>query len=119
MMRIIEALPDRPGFHVWPMSTKVDRKATGVEVRKLLREINPDLEQRSLRRGALQAMGENGTSEADLLTFSGHASVEMLRRYLSWGSNSKARLDKARKAAGILIGENEREQSDDEELSGL
>jgi hypothetical protein len=70
------------------MSTKVERKATGVEVRKLLREINPDLEQRSLRRGALQAMGEN--AEADLLTFSGNASVEMLRRYLSWGRRKAA-----------------------------
>jgi hypothetical protein len=50
----------------WPMSTKVERKATGVEFRKLLREINPDLEQRSLRRGAKINEDVEGLSAAEV-----------------------------------------------------
>jgi len=59
---------------------------TGAEVRTALRRINPELEQRSLRRGSLQALAQspNITDEV-LMLFSGHTQVSTLRRYLSWG----------------------------------
>eukprot|EP00744_Colponema_vietnamica_P006721 GILI01009744.1.p1 GENE.GILI01009744.1~~GILI01009744.1.p1 ORF type:complete len:415 (+),score=80.13 GILI01009744.1:161-1246(+) len=43
------------------------------------------LEQRSLRRGALQAMAVLGTSPDILMNFSGHSSVLTLNRYLDFG----------------------------------
>jgi integrase len=58
----------------------------GARVREQLRTVNKQLEQRSLRRGSLQALATApGMDDATLLLFSGHASVTTLRRYLNWG----------------------------------
>ena len=37
-----------------------------------------------------QHLAQAGTSEKNLLHFSGHATVNMLRRYLGWGLLSRA-----------------------------
>jgi hypothetical protein len=58
----------------------------GAAIKVALRRVNPLLECRSLRRGALQAMALNGTPEATLLEFSGHTTTKMLRTYLGWGT---------------------------------
>ena len=60
----------------------------GEHLKDALRVINPDLEQRSIRRGALQAMAENGVSEEMLMRFSGHTQVTTLRRYLNWNQKN-------------------------------
>jgi integrase len=57
---------------------------TGEKLKNALRAINPDLEQRSIRRGALQELARVGTKEEDLMRFSGHTQVATLRRYLNW-----------------------------------
>ena len=57
---------------------------TGPEIKVALRRVNPQLEQRSLRRGALQQLATSpGITDAILMEFSGHTQV--LRRYLNWG----------------------------------
>jgi hypothetical protein len=51
---------------------------------------NPALENRSIRRGALQAMALAGASEKELMLFSRHATPAMLRRYLGFGRDRTA-----------------------------
>lgn len=57
---------------------------TGEKLRKSLKAINPELEQRSIRRGSLQTMSKAGVVEETLMRFSGHTQVATLRRYLNW-----------------------------------
>ena len=63
----------------------------GVETAELtahLRSINPQLECRSLRRGRLQYLSQIGYGDEELLHVSRHAGLPMLRRYLTFGSDS-------------------------------
>ena len=64
--------------------------ATGLSVLAALRRIDPALSQRSIRRGALQALAEAEVPETTIIKFSGHASLAMLRRYLQWGACTRA-----------------------------
>jgi len=61
-------------------------KASVKDVLGSLRRVDSGLENRSVRRGALQALATAGVDEPTLLLFSGHAALSMLRRYLGWGS---------------------------------
>lgn len=63
-------------------------KTTGEQLKLALRRVHPALEQRSIRRGSLQAMSRGGTSDEDLLLYSGHTNLRTLRRYLDWGRAS-------------------------------
>lgn len=66
------------------------RRLTGNDLKEAIRKADPQLEQRSLRRGALQTMAANGVSEETLMRYSGHTQVGTLRRYLNWNAiNSK------------------------------
>jgi integrase len=74
------------------------RSVSGVAVRSALRRVDPQLEQRSLRRGSLQHLASTGVDEETLMRFSGHTQVATLRRYLSWGlvgSNVRAAMTAA------------------------
>ena len=62
------------------------RSASTATVLKALRRVNDRLENRSLRRGALQSLAAASVPESTLLEFSGHTTISMLRRYLAWGS---------------------------------
>ncbi len=53
---------------------------------KALRRTNSKLENRSIRRGALQTLTAAGATDQELMLFSGHTTVQMLNRYLLWGS---------------------------------
>lgn len=68
-----------------------------VKMGKAIKEASPTgkkLEQRSLRRGALQALALSGVSEETLMRYSGHTRVSTLRRYLNWNTkNQKVRLE--------------------------
>lgn len=55
------------------------------EVVAALKKQNPLLQARSIRRGALVSMAKAGVSDATLLEFSHHSSVQMLHRYLDNG----------------------------------
>ena len=54
-------------------------------VLRAMKDVDPRLEKRSVRRGSLQALAMAGADEATLLTFSGHKDAPMLWRYLNWG----------------------------------
>lgn len=60
----------------------------GAQIKIALRRANPKLEQRSLRRGAIQALAATGLKDEELLHYSGHTNVTMLRRYLNFGKVS-------------------------------
>lgn len=60
-------------------------KTIAVDTRDRMRTVDKNLTQRAVRRGALQALAAVGTDEATLMLFSGHRSVDTLRRYLDWG----------------------------------
>jgi hypothetical protein len=47
--------------------------------------VNKQMENRSLRRGALQCLAKAGASIPTLLSFSGHSQVNTLKRYLDFG----------------------------------
>ncbi len=63
-------------------------KVTGEELKNALRRVHRSYEQRSIRRGSLQAMSLAGCSDEDLLLYSGHTNLKTLRRYLDWGMRS-------------------------------
>ena len=62
----------------------------GKQLLHALRFVDPQLEQRSIRRGAAQALARTGLSEEMLMHFTGHTKVATLRRYLGWGRESHA-----------------------------
>lgn len=78
------------------------RRLTGATLKEALRTVDTALEQRSIRRGALQAMARKGVSEELLMRFSGHKRVETLRRYLNWNAvNSKVQREMEAAAATL------------------
>ncbi len=64
------------------------QQVQGNHIKLALRRAHPDLEQRSLRRGAIQTLAATGLSDEELLKYSGHTNVQMLRRYLNFGKLS-------------------------------
>jgi len=60
---------------------------------------NIKLENRSLRRGALQSLAKAGAPLATMLNFSGHSNVTSLKRYLNFG---RIMPDEERKAEPFL-----------------
>ena len=75
----------------------------GAHLKNALRVIDPSLEQRSLRRGAIQALAATGLSDEELLHYSGHSSVQMLRRYLNYGLKSGEAHQRAIRAAPLRL----------------
>lgn len=63
---------------------------TGSQIKLALRTAAPQLEQRSVRRGALQLLASLGMPHSTLMLFSGHCSEKMLLRYLGYGRLAKA-----------------------------
>jgi hypothetical protein len=68
-----------------------------------LKSVNPRIEARSLRRGSLTALALSGASVETLLGFSHHKSPDMLFRYLGWGMDLKAGMDRGSQAAQVLL----------------
>jgi hypothetical protein len=67
-----------------------------------LRSVNPLYEQKSMRRGSLQALAATPTiTEATIMEFSGHTNAKTLRRYLNWGKKSGEM--QARTVAAALV----------------
>lgn len=71
-----------PSSHLFDAADHARLKA---DVRTALRTLNPQYEQRSLRRGSLTALAEAGASSHVLMHFSGHTNERTLLRYLNWG----------------------------------
>ena len=72
---------------IWTSAnTQIERERAGNLVRNLLHSVNPDLEQRSIRRGGLEHMANAGwDTEIIRALFSKHSSEHMLMRYLANG----------------------------------
>ena len=75
----------------------------GAHLKDALRVVDPALEQRSLRRGAIQALAASGLKDEELLHYSGHSSVQMLRRYLNYGLRSGEGARRAVRAAALHL----------------
>lgn len=71
-----------------PAKEYIFKGVKGAQIKDCLRRANSKLEQRSLRRGALQRLAKSGLSDLELLHYSGHTNVPMLRRYLNFGKLS-------------------------------
>ena len=59
-----------------------------VDMLKPYRAVDPTLEARSVRRGSLQTLAEQGVPLDLLLRFSGHTNEKTLMRYLGWGTSA-------------------------------
>ena len=75
----------------------------GDDLRVALRRADPRLEQRSMRRGALQHLAAEGVGDVDLLAYSQHRQVDTLRRYLNFGWHSAEGVERAKRAAGLTL----------------
>lgn len=73
-----KAYLDTRDTHLFP------RHLTGTSLKNALRAVNVTLEQRSIRRGALQTMALNNVDEDTLMRYSGHTQLSTLHRYLNW-----------------------------------
>lgn len=61
----------------------------GAQLKECLRRADPQLEQRSIRRGSLMTLScTPGVTDSLLMEFSGHTQQSTLRRYLSWGTQA-------------------------------
>jgi integrase len=98
-MALVRQWLEQRATSVWVFPTP---DALGPQVRQALRAVDPALEQRSLRRGALLTMAAAGVSEAVLLEFSGHTTGRMLRRYLGFGASLAATGMQTLAAAALL-----------------
>lgn len=78
------------------------RHVSGKSLKEALRHIDPSLEQRSIRRGALQAMAACGVDEETLMRYSGHTQLSTLRRYLNWNAIN-AKVQKEMTEAGKAL----------------
>ena len=78
---------------------------TGSQIKDALRRVNPKLEQRSLRRGALQFLASTGMSDHQLLAYSQHRCIDTLRRYLEFGWLSGEGPERAMRASGLGLSE--------------
>ena len=82
-----------------------DRKQLSVRCLEGLRRINGQYTNKSVRRGALQAMARAGVPTTTLLHFSGHTNIPMLKRYLGFGTLLAEEARKVRgDAANLLTG---------------
>ena len=78
-------LQDRQGHEsLFEFSNGYRRTKFLTTIRTALREVDPDLELRSLRRGTLQMYAKAGVPEAALITYSRHTTIAALQNYFGW-----------------------------------
>jgi integrase len=94
----------KKGQFLWHAATPQARTDMGRQVAAALKTVDRGLEQRSIRRGALQKMAEENIPDETLLLFSGHKRMETLRRYLDWGRKGSERTRRGQAAAAHLVG---------------
>jgi integrase len=92
------------GQFLWQAASPQARTDMGKTVAAALKQVDPMLEQRSIRRGSLQHMADEKVPDETLLLFSGHKRLETLKRYLDWGRKGGVREQRGREAAQHLIG---------------
>ena len=98
----LQSAKDNGHRFLFQMPSKTAREDCKTKIRDALRAVDPNLELRSIRRGALQHMASQNVSMEDLRIYSRHSSVAMLRRYLHWGRAPSEEASRGMKAAGAL-----------------
>ena len=94
------------GGWLFPSKSELDRKRWGIALREELRQIDPTLEQRSFRRGAIQCLAQDPkVTDETIIRFTGHTNMKMLMRYLNWGAVGAHRAAETRTAALNLLEE--------------
>jgi hypothetical protein len=95
VFRFVTAAKD--GFLFTGNNTLNEREEAGRRIRDLLKLVDPNLEQRSIRRGGLEKMARAGVPLTQIrMLFSKHVSDHMLMRYLA---NGRALFDAAATSA--------------------
>ena len=87
---------------LFPCPSRGARAAFLRSIRNHLRLFNKEYDTRALRRGAVQALAEKGVPLATILTFTKHADLGMLRRYLRYGKTLSEEARKGCEAASRL-----------------
>lgn len=90
IMKTVTQARQKKTFVFIEKDTEAERSSCLHRVTLLLAAADPELEARSIRRGGLQDMAMRAVDEETILLFSRHATLAMLRRYLSWGLTSTA-----------------------------
>jgi hypothetical protein len=87
-------------------SQRIFQTVSGVQVKLALRTIDAQLEQRSLRRGAIQCLAQQaGMTNEILMAYTKHTTLASLFRYLNWGLKAAHLRQQVREVTGnILVG---------------
>ena len=95
---VLAFLRNREGF-LFSSSNSIKERATlGKAVLHALRRTDPQLEQRSIRHGAVHNMGLMNVDATTIMTFTRHSSEKMLSRYMA---NGVVDMNKAHMQAAI------------------
>ncbi len=97
--RVLRSTEQKFLFHA---RNKAERLENQAEIRRHMRRACSTLELRAIRRGALQHMSERGATMEELLYFSKHVDVGMLRRYLQFGKKAHVENQVGRRVAQLL-----------------
>ena len=84
----------------------------GSHLKDAMRRVDPLLEQRSIRRGALQKLAGGGMSDENLLHYSQHKNIQTLRRYLDFGWLSGEGTSRAKAAECLRLPKKDKEPPD-------
>jgi len=101
----------RPFLFLADMNDKTREMASSA-ISKALVKVNPQLSQRGIRRGGLQAWARAGLPPENLMYLSGHTSQQMLERYLNWGAHMLHQAHKLERFAAKAVDELARTSSD-------
>ena len=95
-------LEGKTTVHLFQQPSKKARAKFLASVRVHIRTVAPHCDLRSTRRGAAQLMAENGRPLEDILQFTRHTDLGMLRRYLRFGATDSTEAVRSREAARAL-----------------
>lgn len=96
----MESMRNSSNGWLWQCQSREERVKLGEAAAKLL---NNAFTQRSIRRGAAQAMARAGISEETIMKFTGHSNVKSLRIYLDYGMAYVRGNAETRKASEALL----------------
>ena len=95
-------LAGKTTVHLFQQPSKKARAKFLASVRVHIRTVAPHCDLRSTRRGAAQLMAESGRPLEDILQFTRHTDLGMLRRYLRFGATDSMEAVRSRAAAKAL-----------------
>ncbi len=91
-----------PGDPLFPSDPPNAPRQRQARLLQILREVDPSLNLRAMRRGSLQALAAVEPDLSKIRQFSGHTNDETLKRYLDWGKMARMRNEEAQHLAAAL-----------------